>query len=178
MSLEIITGNMFSGKTTELIRRIKRYRFLGKKVCVINSNKDTRSINHVVHTHDGIDFDCVKLRQLPDALTNKIFCESDVVAIDEAQFFEHLKEFTQMCIFVNKHVIIAGLDADYKQEKFGQILDCVPMADSVTKLSALCVRCNDGTPGPFTKRITDIQEVEHVGGCESYEAVCRYHIVH
>ena len=82
-----------------------------------------------------------------------------------------------MCLFLKKTIILAGLDADYKQEKFGEILDCIPVADSVTKLSALCMRCKDGTPGPFTKRIVDTKELELVGGCETYEAVCRHHLI-
>lgn len=177
MSLEIITGNMFSGKTSELIRRLKRYKVLGKKICVINSTKDVRTSSQVIHTHDDVNFDCIKVEQLPHVLADEAFCNSEVVAVDEAQFFTHLKEFVRVCLFVNKTVIVAGLDADYKQEKFGEILDCIPMADNVTKLSALCVECNDGTHGPFTKRIVDVKEVEHVGGCESYRAVCRRHLI-
>lgn len=177
MSLEIIIGNMFSGKTSELIRRLKRYKVLGKKISVINSAKDTRSVEQVIHTHDGVDFDCIKVNQLADTLLNERFCESDVVAIDEAQFFTKLKDFVHMCLFLKKTVIVAGLDADYKQDKFGEILECIPVAESVTKLSALCMRCNDGTPGPFTKRTVDTDEVEFVGGSESYEAVCRHHLI-
>jgi len=105
------------------------------------------------------------------------FCNSDVVAIDEAQFFSNLKDFVGMCLFLKKKVLLAGLDADYKQEKFGEIIDCIPMADKVTKLSALCVRCRDGTKGPFTRRLVDTSEVELVGGNESYEAVCRTHML-
>lgn len=170
-------GNMFSGKTSELIRRLKRYKVLGKKICVINSTKDVRSSNQVIHTHDDVNFDCIKVSRLPDVLTNEEFCNSEVIAIDEAQFFAHLADFVRVCLFVKKKVIVAGLDADYKQDKFGEILDCIPLADTVTKLTALCAECNDGTPGPFTKRIVDAKEVEHVGGCESYRASCRYHLI-
>ena len=177
MSVEIIIGNMFSGKTSELIRRLKRYRVLGKSISVINSSKDTRSEKDVIHSHDGVDFDCLKLNKLSNALLDKNFCDADVVAVDEAQFFVNLKGFVQMCLFLKKTVILTGLDADYKQEKFGQIIDCIPVADSVTKLSALCMRCKDGTPGPFTKRLVDTNELELVGGCETYEAVCRHHLI-
>ena len=79
-----------------------------------------------------------------------------------------------MC--VNKSVIIAGLDADSFQNKFGELLDCVPIACEVTKLSALCMRCKDGTPGPFTKRTVKNQELELIGGSDMYEAVCRNHL--
>ena len=177
MSLEIIIGNTFSGKTSELIRRLKRYKVLGKRISVITSSKDTRSEKEVIHSHDGVDFECLKVDEIADTLLDENFCESDVVAVDEAQFFDNLKGFVQMCLFLKKTVILAGLDADFKQEKFGEILDCIPVADSVTKLSALCMRCNDGTPGPFTKRIVDTKELELVGGSESYKAVCRQHLI-
>ena len=177
MSLEIIIGNMFSGKTSELIRRLKRYRVLGKKISVINSAKDARSAEQVIHTHDEVEFDCIKVNHLADTLLNEGFCDSEVVAIDEAQFFTNLKDFVHMCLFLKKTVIVAGLDADYKQDKFGEILECIPVAESVTKLSALCMKCKDGTLGPFTKRTVYTDEVELVGGSESYEAVCRHHLV-
>jgi thymidine kinase len=177
MSLEIITGNMFSGKTSELIRRLKRYRLLYDRVVVVNSVKDTRNNHDVLHTHDGVTFECIKVDHLSACLLSEEFCDSDVVAIDEAQFFSNLKDFVGMCLFLKKKVLLAGLDADYKQEKFGEIIDCIPMADKVTKLSALCVRCRDGTKGPFTRRLVDTSEVELVGGNESYEAVCRTHML-
>jgi len=168
---------MFSGKTSELIRRLKRYRLLYDRVVVVNSTKDTRSNDDVIHTHDDVNFNCIKVNQLADTLLDKGFCESEVVAIDEAQFFSNLKDFVGMCLFLKKKVLLAGLDADYKQDKFGEILDCIPMADSVTKLSALCMHCKDGTPGPFTKRIVDTREIEVIGGSDAYEAVCRTHLL-
>jgi len=177
MSLEIITGNMFSGKTSELIRRLKRYRLLYDRVVVVNSVKDTRNNHDVLHTHDGVTFDCIKVGHLSACLMSEEFCDSDVVAIDEAQFFSNLKDFVGMCLFLKKKVLLAGLDADYKQEKFGEIIDCIPMADRVTKLSALCMRCRDGTKGPFTRRLVNTSEIELVGGNESYEAVCRTHLL-
>jgi thymidine kinase len=177
MSLEIIIGNMFSGKTSELIRRLKRYRVLGKRIVVINSKKDTRCEEEAIYTHDGVKFDCIKVGCLADTLIKEEFCNSEVVAIDECQFFGSLKDFVGMCLFLKKKVVLAGLDGDYKQHKFGEIIDCIPMADQVTKLSALCMKCKDGTPGPFTKRLVDTKELELVGGNESYEAVCRHHLL-
>jgi thymidine kinase len=130
MGLSIIMGNMFSGKTSELIRRLKRLKVIGKNILVVNSAKDTRSPEQVLKTHDH----------------------------------------------VNKSVILAGLDADSFQCKFGEILDCVPLACDVTKLSALCMCCNDGTPGPFTKRIVEDKTLELIGGSDMYIAVCREHL--
>jgi len=176
MGLTIIMGNMFSGKTSELIRRLKRYKVIGKKIVVINSSKDTRSPEEVLKTHDGVEFPCLKVPHISHCIIKESFCNADIVAIDEAQFFTQLRDFVQMCLFLKKSVIIAGLDGDYKQRKFGEVLDCIPMASDVVKLSALCMDCNDGTPGPFTKRIVQNDELELVGGHDCYKAVCRHHL--
>jgi thymidine kinase len=176
MSLTIIMGNMFSGKSSELIRRLKRYKVIDKKIVVINSSKDTRSAEEVLKTHDGVVFPCIKVQHISHCVVHQSFCDAEIVAIDEAQFFGNLHDFVQMCLFLKKSVILAGLDGDYKQRKFGQLIDCIPMADEVIKLSALCMDCNDGTPGPFTKRIVENQDLELVGGNDMYKAVCRKHL--
>lgn len=176
MGLSIIMGNMFSGKTSELIRRLKRLKVIGKNILVVNSAKDTRSPEQVLKTHDNVKFNCLKVYDLFDIINKPEFDEADIVAIDEAQFFPRLKRFVDCCLHVNKSVIIAGLDADSFQCKFGELLDCVPIACDVTKLSALCMRCNDGTAGPFTKRIVDDKTLELIGGSDMYIAVCREHL--
>lgn len=176
MSLTIIMGNMFSGKSSELIRRLKRYRIIERKIVVINSSKDTRCDEQVLKTHDNVLFPCIKVDHISHCIIHKSFCDADIVAIDEAQFFENLYEFVQMCLFLKKSVILAGLDGDYKQRKFGELLDCIPLADKVIKLSALCMDCNDGTAGPFTKRIIKNEKLELVGGNNIYKAVCRKHL--
>ena len=177
MGLTVIMGNMFSGKTSELIRRLKRYKSIGKRIVVINSSKDTRSSEDVLKTHDGVVFPCLKVPHISHCIIHEEFCQAEIVAIDEAQFFTNLKEFVEMCLFLDKSVIIAGLDGDYRQRKFGEIVDCIPIASSVTKLSALCMSCLDGTPGPFTKRIVQSEELELVGGADMYTAVCRKHLL-
>lgn len=176
MGLSIIMGNMFSGKTSELIRRLKRLKVIGKNILVVNSAKDTRSPDEVLKTHDNVKFNCLKAYDLFDILNNPEFDKADIVAIDEAQFFPRLRKFVDCCLHVNKSVIVAGLDADSFQCKFGELLDCVPIACDMTKLSALCMRCNDGTPGPFTKRIVDDKTLELIGGSDMYIAVCREHL--
>jgi len=174
--LSIIMGNMFSGKTSELIRRLKRLRVIGKEIIVVNSAKDTRSSDEVLRTHDNVKFKCRKVYDLFDLLDDTDFDAADIIAVDEAQFFPRLKKFVEYCLFENKHVIIAGLDADSFQRKWGEILDCIPIASDVTKLSAYCMRCNDGTPGPFTKRIVDNKELELIGGSDMYIATCYDHL--
>src|SRR5210317_938238 len=176
MGLTIIMGNMFSGKTSELIRRLKRYRIIGKKIVVINSSKDTRSPEDMLKTHDGVEFQCLKVAHISHSTIKQDCCDPGIVAVDEAQFFTNLKDCVEMCLFLNRCVIIAGLDGDYKQRKFGEVIDCIPLASDVVKLSALCMDCKNGTPGPFTKRIVQSDKLELVGGNESYKAVCRRHL--
>lgn len=176
MGLSIIMGNMFSGKTSELIRRLKRLKVIGKNILVINSAKDTRSPDQVLKTHDNVKFNCLKVFDLFNVLNMREFDEADIVAIDEAQFFTQLKKFVECCLSVKKSVLLAGLDADSFQCKFGELVDCIPMACDVTKLSALCMRCNDGTPGPFTKRTVEDKTLELIGGSDMYIAVCRKHL--
>lgn len=172
MSLKIIMGNMFSGKTTELIRRLKRYKFIGKRILVLNSSLDTRSSDEVLKTHDNSKFECLKVSNLEEV----DFSGVDVIAVDEAQFFSGLKSFVEKVLTDNKTILLAGLDGDYKQEKFGEIIDCIPLADKVFKITAMCMECMDGTHGPFTKRIVDYKGKNLIGGKEMYKAVCRKHL--
>ena len=100
----------------------------------------------------------------------------DVIAVDEAQFFSGLKLFVEKVLADNKTILLAGLDGDYKQEKFGEIIDCIPLADKVFKITAMCMECMDGTHGPFTKRIINYEGKNLIGGKEMYKAVCRKHL--
>jgi thymidine kinase len=143
---------------------------------VINSSKDTRSPEDMLKTHDGVEFPCLKVDHISHSIIKQEFCDADIVAVDEAQFFTNLKDFVEMCLFLNKSVIIAGLDGDYKQRKFGEVIDCIPLASDVVKLSALCMDCKNGTPGPFTKRIVQNDDLELIGGKDCYKAVCRRHL--
>ena len=173
--LEIIMGNMFSGKSTELIRRLKRHRAIGTQILVINSAKDIRSDNEVLQTHDKSTLNCIKTNSLDTVdVPNNI----KVVGVDECQFFTGLRDFVESCLNRNIHVVLAGLDGDFMQQTFGELLSMVPLADEVTKLTALCMECLDGTPGPFTKRTVESKEQELVGAAECYKAVCRKHLRH
>ena len=173
MSLHIIMGNMFSGKTSELIRRLKRLKVIHKNILVLNSDKDTRSPDEVLRTHDNVKFNCLKVSDPFEVVVSDDFLYCDTVAIDEAQFFPKLKKFVELCLFENKMVILAGLDGDCFQRKFGELIDCIPLATEVTKLSALCMKCNNGNVGPFTKRTVDSTELELIGGSDMYIAVCQ-----
>jgi len=174
--LEIIMGNMFSGKTSELIRRIKRHHIIGDRVLVINSGTDTRNEASVLQTHDKVTFECIKTNNLFEVSTCQQYQSAKVIAVDEVQFFSNLRFFVEHAMEDKKHVILTGLDGDYQQQVFGELLSVIPLADEVTKLSAMCMECLDGTLGPFTKRIVTCSHQELVGDSNSYRAVCRKHL--
>ena len=174
--LEIIMGSMFSGKTSELIRRLKRHQVILDKVLVINSKKDIRNMSEVLQTHDQNTFECIKTEHLMSVVGTDEWYNSDVIAVDEAQFFEGLRPFVEAALKEEKHVILAGLDGDFRQRVFGELLELIPLADDVTKLKALCMECMDGTLGPFTKRTSSRMEQELIGECDVYRAVCRRHL--
>ncbi len=176
--LDIIIGPMFSGKSTSLLRELLISSELGLKVLYINHTFDTRS-EHVFSTHhpfltpknhDNIDF--ISLESLKGVRKE----EYDVIGIDEAQFFdEYLKEFCKIHVETYKrHVVIAGLDADYKREKFGYILDLIPFADSVTKLKSYCQDCGPKkVQAIFSFRCSKHSNDVVVGGKDKYKPLCR-----
>lgn len=172
MNIEIIIGPMYSGKSTELMRRCMRYKSVGCNVLVINHKIDTRCKNEI-RTHNDCKMDAIKVCNLCD-IERDILYNNYVIAIDEAQFFDDLRDFViKHESNLNTTLIISGLDGDYKKDKFGQILDIIPYSNSVTKLNSLCMICCDGTLAPFTKRICNADEQILVGKSESYKSVCR-----
>jgi thymidine kinase len=95
----------------------------------------------------------------------------DVIIIDESQFFDDLRVFVESQ--ETKHVVVVGLDGDYLRKPFGQVLDCIPLADKVTKLTAMCEKCADGTPALFSyRKVLDKNQVS-IGGSNKYSAFCR-----
>ncbi|KAG5416419.1 hypothetical protein IGI04_003986 [Brassica rapa subsp. trilocularis] len=178
-AIHVITGPMFSGKSTSLLRRIKSEINAGRSVAMVKSSKDTRYAKDSVVTHDEIGFPCWALPDLmsfQDILGQDAYAKLDVIGIDEAQFFGDLYEF---CCKVadddGKTVIVAGLDGDYLRRSFGAVLDIIPLADSVTKLTARCEVC--GHKAFFTLRKTRDTRTELIGGADVYMPVCRKHYV-
>lgn len=174
--VEIILGCMFSGKSTELLRRCNRYRAIGKNIILINHVVDTRT-DSSIKTHDGTKNEAIKLTNLMSLIQDKqyrnILYESSVIGIDEAQFFDDLVEFVLAIERLNKIVIIAGLDGDSNRQPFGQILQCIPLCDTVVKLTAMDMVKKDGSAAIFTKRVNQDNEIVLVGAEESYQAVSR-----
>ncbi|PKI69209.1 hypothetical protein CRG98_010414 [Punica granatum] len=177
--IHVIVGPMFAGKTSSLLHRIESESSNGRSVAVIKSNKDTRYGLDSIVTHDGAKFPCVALGDL-SSFRQKFGADAydqlDVIGIDEAQFFEDLYDFCREAADQDgKIVVIAGLDGDYLRRSFGSVLDIIPLADSVTKLTARCELC--GRRAFFTLRKTNEKQTELIGGADVYMPVCRRHYV-
>ncbi|GAV59889.1 TK domain-containing protein [Cephalotus follicularis] len=177
--IHVIVGPMFAGKTTSLLRRIQAESSNGRSVAIIKSNRDTRYGLDSIVTHDGVKLPCLALANLSSfrqKLGTDAYDQLDVIGIDEAQFFEDLLDFCREAAdHDGKIVIVAGLDGDYLRRSFGSVLDIIPLADSVTKLTARCELC--GKRAFFTLRKTEETQTELIGGADVYMPVCRHHYV-
>lgn len=174
MSLHLILGSMFSGKSTELTRRVDRLVAVGIRCLVVNHTNDTRVAGNYVQTHSGKRTEAKKT----DDLLLLDVRAYDAIAIDEAQFFSNLRAAVMLMVEKHgKHVIVAGLSGDYQRNPFGEILDLVPLADDVQFKRALCARCqHPDKAASFTKRVSN--ETELVSVASQYIAVCRHCYLH
>ena len=177
--LKLIIGPMFSGKTTELIREVRRYRSIGKNVLCINHNINKRYERDDIVSHDKVAVNNgLVLERLSDIfedeeMMDKYRC-ADLIAIEELQFFEDAYDFMLLAVERdNKFVIACGLDGDFMRRPFGDMIRLIPFADYVQRISAFCKICADGTKGIFSKKITSGDNVVEVGSSETYIPVCR-----
>ena len=170
--IEVIIGPMFSGKSTELIRRTSCYKAIGKKILRINHLNDTRTDDNI-QTHSNIKKNAIKVSSLMTLVNNSKFISSEVIGIDEAQFFDDLYEFIITIEPLGKIIIVSGLDGDFKRRPIGQILQIIPLCDEVVKLHALDMVDKDGSPGIFTKRLSENNELIVIGAEDKYMAVSR-----
>ena len=169
--IESIFGPMFSGKTSELMRKINRHRLAKKKCLVINFKMDDRySTEEKIVSHDQIMIDAMKVKTLND-IPQKLIDSSEVIGIDEAQFFRNLIDKAQEWANQGKIVIIAALDCTFQMKPFNKVTDLLAISEHVKKLSAVCMDC--GKNAFFTKRITSEMGVELIGGLDIYKPVCR-----
>ena len=178
--LEIICGSMFSGKSEELIRRAKRVFIARKRVVVCKPKIDTRYGHRRVSSHDGKSLRAHSIDQSrpEDILTLAATKDADVIAIDEVQFFgAEIIPVVQRLVEAGRRVIVAGLDMDFAGRPFGSMPVLMALADEVTKLKAICVKC--GEPATFNQRLINGRPaaiddpIIVIGGKESYEARCR-----
>lgn len=183
--LELIIGPMFSGKTSKLLEIYKQCKFCNIPVSIMNHSIDTRYHSTMLSSHDKIMAPCIQTQELNEFWTleenetnatvisnHKSLRESDVILINEGQFFPDLYEVVEDMLKYNKTIYISGLDGDFERKKFGSILDLIPLSDKVSKLSSLCSKCKDGTPGIFSMRLTN-EKKQTVVGSDNYIPVCR-----
>eukprot|EP00775_Hariotina_reticulata_P012703 gene12703-12834_t len=173
--LELIMGPMFAGKTTQLIARVQDVSRVDNKLAVaVKSSRDQRYGCHWVVTHDGRCMRCYTADTLAEfkQLMGPAYHKLQVIAIDEAQFFPDLIDFCGQAVDGDgKHVIVAGLSGDFRRQRFGQLLELLPLADSITQLSSKCGFCGDRAL--FSLRLVDGGPQALVGGDEKYRATCR-----
>jgi len=168
--VEVITGAMFSGKTEELIRRLNRARIAKQKVEIFKPVVDTRYHDKFVISHDD-----TQIRSTPVQFSQDILLlagNSEVVGIDEAQFFDdHLVEVVTRLADQGIRVIVAGLDMDYKGKPFGPMPALMAVAEFVTKVHPICIKC--GAIAVYSHRLTEEVGRVVIGEKETYEPLCR-----
>ena len=185
--LEIILGPMYASKSTRLVDIYKQCKFCNIPVTVINHIIDNRYDNELLSTHDQVKIPCLQACELNDIWTDNGYKksgekkdlwahgavrDSEVILINEGQFFNDLYDVVVDMLAHNKKIYICGLDGDFERKKFGQILDLIPLCDKVTKLTSLCSQCKNGTPGIFSMRLTN-ETAQTVVGSDNYIPVCR-----
>jgi thymidine kinase len=177
--LEVITGPMFSGKSEELIRRLKRARIAKQRVACYKPDIDLRYHRTAIASHSSQTHDAVTVAPTSDRLREDLFStdkiqDVDVIGLDEAQFFDpDIIPLVLELVHLGKRVILAGLDTTFANEPFGPVPNLMALADEVTKLSAVCMVC--GQPAIHTQRLGQSQELVVVGATGLYEARCRAH---
>jgi thymidine kinase len=170
---------MFSGKSSYALSYIRKQRAIGRYVIAVKPAIDKRYSEEELVTHNQDKVPCVVWDSTVPLQANRFMLQSDCVVVEEAQFFEGLPAFCQFMLGIGKDVVLVGLDGDTRRQPFRGLLDCIPWANKVTKLNALCCRCKDGMEAPYTRyKIDSLHTTDQidVGGAEKYEAVCVRHL--
>ncbi len=169
-TIEVVVGSMFSGKTEELIRRLKRAKIAKQKVEIYKPAVDVRYSETEVVSHDENSIRSTPVENSANILL--LLSDADVIGIDEAQFFDlGLIEVVNKLANMGVRVIVAGLDMDFKGMPFGPIPGIMAVADYVTKVHAICVRC--GNVAQFSHRLSTKNQVVLLGEKDTYEPLCR-----
>lgn len=168
--IEVICGSMFSGKTEELIRRLKRVEFAQQKLLLFKPSIDDRYHEEHVVSHKGSSFMAIPVSESSTIL--KHWKKEQIVAIDEAQFFDHgLIDVCNELARKGVRVIIAGLDMDYLGKPFGPMPELLCSAEYITKVHAICVSC--GNLAQYSHRTIKTEGQVLVGAVEKYQPLCR-----
>eukprot|EP00762_Andalucia_godoyi_P000692 ANDGO_05408.mRNA.1 Thymidine kinase len=167
--IQLIIGPMFAGKSTELMRRIRRYNVAKKRCVLIKFKADTRYSAECMATHDRQTIAAKGALTLAEVETDVEHV--DVIGIDEGQFFPDLVPFCEKHANAGRTIIISALDATFQRKAFPNVAELIPMAESVEKLTAVCMKCSRAAS--FSKRISAECEVNIIGGADKYVSVCR-----
>ncbi|MBM7648345.1 thymidine kinase [Bacillus ectoiniformans] len=177
--IEVICGSMFSGKSEELIRRVRRGQFAKQNIMVFKPEIDNRYSEKSVVSHNGSSF-IAKPVESSAVILEEVTSEVDLVAVDEVQFFdEGIVQVVQTLADRGHRVVLAGLDQDFRGVPFGSMPQLIAVAELVTKLQAVCAVC--GSPASRTQRLINGEPAGYndpvilVGAAESYEPRCRHH---
>ncbi|MEN8117281.1 MAG: thymidine kinase [Bacteroidota bacterium] len=169
-TIEVVAGSMFSGKTEELIRRLKRAKIAKQRVEIYKPVVDVRYSEDEVVSHDENSIRSTPVENSANILL--LSGDVDVIGIDEAQFFDNgLIDVVIKLANLGIRVIVAGLDMDFKGIPFGPIPGLMAVADHVTKVHAICVRC--GSIAQFSHRMSEKEQVVLLGEKDIYEPLCR-----
>ena len=179
--LKLILGPMFSGKSTKLIELIRKYKVIKYKVLTIKNSLDNRYSNvSQIISHNKDTEPCISLQHLNEIITNTVFKsiydESQVIFIEEAQFFTDLNDFVTNALKEKKTIFVVGLNGDSNQNNFGDIHKLLPKCNDIELLKACCKICMNETPAEFSKRIVKNNDQVHVGSGDEYIPVCRFHL--
>lgn len=169
--LKVILGPMFSGKTTELVRIYNKYTGCNIPCTVINHSNDKRYDSSKMSTHSKIMIDSVNCKNLISAI-KPILTNIQVFIINEGQFFEDLYEAMILLLKNEKTIYVCGLDGDFKRNKFGKILDIIPLADDIIKLKGICSICRKNE-SIFTHRTVKNDNQVLIGEKDMYMSLCR-----
>ncbi len=170
--IEVVAGSMFSGKSEELIRRLRRAQIAKRKVQIFKPRIDTRYSNDHITSHSAMQIDAENVTTSRELL-ERVAADTEVVGIDEAQFFD--VELPAVCTTLadqGRRVIVAGLDQDYLGKPFEPIPQLLAIAEYITKTLAICMVC--GAPANHTQRLVASSERVLVGAGGTYEARCRH----
>jgi thymidine kinase len=181
MSLHLILGPMFSGKSTRLIQHIRTFTTLEYTICTIKPDIDTRyTTTNELCTHNQEKESCLVLPidGLASVCQLPAYTEAKVVMIEEGQFFTHIYDVVRHMMDVDKkHIYISALNGDSERALFGDIYKLLPLCSHIEWLTALCKSCKDGTPGVYSKRKTRNESQIQVASSDVYEAVCLTHYI-
>jgi len=173
--LHVISGSMFSGKTTELIRICKQYQSIDKKILSVNYYNDRRydAIGNICSHNQEVFQTMLSISDLRELLSHHNIEDFDVIMIDEVQFLKNALQTIKVLVEeMGKIVITSGLDGDYLQQPFGEVCQLIAFADKFTKLNAVCKLTKEDAS--FSKRIIASQSKEFIGADEAYVAASRY----